>query len=356
MMECLHLAQKGGGYVSPNPMVGAVLVKNGKVIGRGYHKYFGGPHAEVNAIRSASTSVAGATLYVNLEPCNFYGKTPPCTDLIIKSKIKKVIVGTLDPNPFVAGKGVRQLRKNGIEVVTGVLEQECRKLNEAFFKFITTHLPFVTLKIAQTLDGKIADITGKSKWLTNKKSRTIVHTLRSQYDAVLVGAGTVNKDNPQLTVRNVKGRNPLRVIIDRHFTVNPNAKVFSGESPTIIFTSERQLRKNRTKGMKLEKRGVEIIPMNDSKNGAYNLKKVLSTLGSRGIASVLVEGGATIFSMFLDQQLADKLIIFIAPKIFGGGLPAFSKLHPKRLGKEIQVSNISVQKIDDDVLIEAYLQ
>jgi diaminohydroxyphosphoribosylaminopyrimidine deaminase/5-amino-6-(5-phosphoribosylamino)uracil reductase len=355
MMECLHLAQKGAGYVSPNPMVGAVLVKNGRVIGRGYHKQFGGRHAEVNAIRSAKTSVAGSTLYVNLEPCNFHGKTPPCTDLIIASRIKKVVIGTLDQNPRVRGKGVSQLRNHGIEVITGVLEDDCKKLNEKFIKYIRTQIPFITLKIAQSLDGKIADITGTSQWITNEKSRTVVHKLRSQYDAVLVGAGTVIKDNPELTVRHVKGRNPLRVIIDSHFSTNINAKVFSRKSKTIIFTSKKQFRKHRRKRNSFEKKGIEIIPMDDSKNGAYNLNRVLSILGSKGVASVLVEGGATIFSLFLEQKLTDKVLFFVAPKIYGDGLSAFRNLIPKKHGNELQLSLASVQQIGNDVLIEGYL-
>jgi len=353
-MECIHLAQRGAGAVSPNPMVGAVLVNKGKVIGRGYHKRFGGPHAEVNAIRSATSSVAGSTLYVNLEPCQVYGKTPPCTNMIIESHIKRVIIGMLDPNPHVSGRGVRELRKHGIEVITGVLKDECRKLNEAFTKYITTKTPFVVLKIAQTLDGNIADVTGKSQWLTNIQSRTLVHQLRSLYDAVIVGAGTVNNDNPSLTVRHVKGRNPIRVVIDRKFSVRPSAKVFSGEATTIVFTSKEFLEKNTTKRRLLENKGVEIIPMEDSTNGAYNLKQVLSILGVRGIASVFVEGGATMFSLFLQQQLTDKILFFLAPKILGNGLASFEKLTPRKLGKEIRLTNISVQNIDDDVLVEAY--
>src|SRR5258706_309746 len=203
MLECLALARRGAGSVSPNPMVGCVIVKKGIVIGRGYHRRFGGPHAEVNAIRSSAAPVRGSTLYVNLEPCNHQGKTPPCTELIIRSKIARVVVGTTDPNPLVSGGGIRRLRRAGVKVSVGLLEEECLRLNEFFFKYITTRLPFVTLKVAQTLDGKIAAPKSFPRWITGRQSRRHVHTLRSQYDAVMVGAGTVLADNPRLTVRNV---------------------------------------------------------------------------------------------------------------------------------------------------------
>ncbi|MBI3192960.1 MAG: bifunctional diaminohydroxyphosphoribosylaminopyrimidine deaminase/5-amino-6-(5-phosphoribosylamino)uracil reductase RibD, partial [Ignavibacteriae bacterium] len=224
--QCLTLARKGAGSVSPNPMVGCVIVKNGKVIGTGYHQKFGEPHAEVHAINSAKESVNGATVYVNLEPCNYFGKTPPCTKLLIKSKIKRVVVGMLDPNLKVSGKGINQLQKAGIEVIAGVLEDEAKKLNEAFTKYIQTNRPFVTLKIAQTLDGKIADKNRKSQWITGAASLKYVHQLRVENDAVLVGAGTIKADDSLLTVREVEGRNPIRIIIDGNFNVSEDARIF----------------------------------------------------------------------------------------------------------------------------------
>jgi diaminohydroxyphosphoribosylaminopyrimidine deaminase/5-amino-6-(5-phosphoribosylamino)uracil reductase len=357
MMECITLAKKGGGYVSPNPMVGAVLVKRGKVIGRGYHRQYGGPHAEVDAIRSATTSVRGATIYVNLEPCNYFGKTPPCTELLIKSGISKVVIGCRDSNPLVAGKGTRQLRNAGIKTVSGVLESECKKLNEVFEKFITTRLPFVTLKIAQTLDGKIADILGNSKWISNSTSRMLVHYLRSQYDAVLVGAGTVKKDNPFLTVRYVKGRNPIRAVIDGDFSTNPEANIFSsGKTKTLLFISKKSARINHKKKNKLISKGVDIVEMETNSNGTLSFHHILRELGSRNIASVFVEGGAGIFSALIKEKLADKVLCFIAPKIFGPGLNAFDRLSSHSIAKHIHLDNVSIANLKDDLFIEAYLK
>ena len=357
MMECIALAEKGGGYVSPNPMVGAVLVKRGKVIGRGYHKRFGDSHAEVNAIRSAKQSVRGATLYVNLEPCNYFGKTPPCTDLIIESGISEVIIGSKDPNPIVRGKGIQQLRKAGIKVEVGVLENECKKLNESFEKYTTKGLPFVTLKIAQTLDGKIAYKTGNSKWITNPTSRKLVHHFRSRYDAVLVGARTVIKDNPKLTVRDAEGRNPLRIVIDGDFRVDPKSNIFTpSEVKTILFTTPKVVRTNSKKKNILTKSGIEIIELEPKRNGFISLSEVLQMLAARGIASVLVEGGAQIFSSFIQEQLVDKLLVFIAPKIFGKGLNSFEYIQDQSIKKYIQLRDVSIMNLDNDLLIEAYVK
>ena len=356
MMECIALARKGAGYVSPNPMVGAVIVKNGKVVGRGYHKRFGGPHAEVEAIRNAKSSVSGATIYINLEPCNYYGKTPPCTDLIIKNKISKVVIGGRDPNPLVSGKGIRQLRKSGIEVIEGVLRDECQKLNEVFSKYITKNLPFVTLKIAQSLDGKISLASNSQRWITNQASRNLVHLLRSHYDAVLVGAGTVLEDNPKLTVRNIRGRNPIRVVIDGSFRTHPVSNVFSpDEAKTILFTSNNSTKTRIVKNRELLEKGIEVIKLKTQSNEKIPLKDILSELAHRGIASLLVEGGAQIFSSFIEQNIADKLYVFIGPKIYGKGLNAFEYLTANN-AKHIQLKDISVINIDDDLLIEAYVK
>lgn len=355
MMECIALARKGAGYVSPNPMVGAVIVKDGKVVGRGYHKRFGGPHAEVEAIRNAKSSVSGATIYINLEPCNYYGKTPPCSDLIIKNKMAKVVIGSRDPNPLVSGKGISQLRKSGIEVIEGPLRDECRKLNEAFSKYITKNLPFVALKIAQSLDGKISQATKAQRWITNQASRGLVHLLRSHYDAVLVGAGTVLKDNPRLTVRNVQGRNPIRVVIDGNLRTDTDANVFSPtETKTILFTSNKSSKACRMKELALLEKGIEVIKLKTQPDEIIPLKDILRELAHRGVASLLVEGGAKIFSSFIEQKIADKLYVFIGPKIFGKGLNAFEYL-TARNAKHIQLKDISVINIDDDLLIEAYV-
>ena len=357
MLECLSLAEKGAEYVSPNPMVGAVLVKRGKIIGCGYHRQFGGAHAEVNAMRSAKNNVRGATLYVNLEPCNHFGKTPPCTKLIISSGIKEVIVGMRDPNPLVQGKGIAQLRQAGIKVRVGVCKVECQALNETFTKCISTGFPFVTLKVAQTLDGKIADGTGKSKWISNMMSQSIVHKLRARYDAVLVGAGTVINDNPQLTVRRTTGRNPIRIIIDGRFKVPVAAKVFSKNSnaKTILVVANVFLRHQNKKHKELIQRGVEVIGLPSRKNGTIFMKKILFVLGKKGITSVLVEGGASVYGRLLDEKLADKVILFIAPKILGSGIDSFSYISKRLLGNEVQLHKLSARNVKGDVLIEGYL-
>jgi diaminohydroxyphosphoribosylaminopyrimidine deaminase / 5-amino-6-(5-phosphoribosylamino)uracil reductase len=356
MLECLALAEKGAGYVSPNPMVGAVLVKNQKVIARGHHKQFGGSHAEVNAIRAAGKAARGSTLYVNLEPCNFYGKTPPCTKFIVSAGISEVIVGMRDPNPLVAGKGIQELRRAGIIAKVGILEDECTKFNEVFSKFITTKMPFVTLKVAQTLDGKIADVLGNSKWITNRTSRKFAHRLRSRYDAILVGAETILKDNSRLTVREVEGRNPIRAILDGRFRINPDAIVYSTSSTakTLIFTSYQFSENQNQKKNKLISRGIEIIELPGSK-GKVSLNRVLRHLAEKGVASILVEGGAKTFSEFLEEKLVDKIELFISPKILGKGLDSFSQLKTRLLGKAFHLHDISVRDFKSDILIEGYL-
>jgi diaminohydroxyphosphoribosylaminopyrimidine deaminase/5-amino-6-(5-phosphoribosylamino)uracil reductase len=355
MQQCLTLARKGAGSVSPNPMVGCVIVKNGKVIGTGYHQKFGEVHAEVNAINSAKESVSGATVYVNMEPCNYFGKTPPCTKLLSKSNIKKVVVGMLDPNPKVSGKGIKQLQKAGIEVIFGVLENEAKKLNEAFTKYILTNRPFVSLKIAQTLDGKIADKNRKSKWITGEESLKYVHRLRAEYDAVLVGAGTIKADDSLLTVREVEGRNPVRIILDGNFTLSEDAKIFHDLSAkTLLFTSKLRVRKQNDKKSYLESLGVEILEMPDPVPGYMSLENILKVLGEKGIASLLVEGGATTFSHFVERNLADKIMCFIAPKILGQGLNVFEELPKRLLGNEVNLQDVTVRQVGKDILIESY--
>jgi len=358
MTECLLLAQKGAGFVSPNPMVGAVVVRGGKVISRGYHKKFGGPHAEVNALRSSGGSVRGATLYVNLEPCNFYGKTPPCTDLIISSRVRRVVVGTKDPNPVVAGEGIQALRRAGIDVDVGVLDAECRKLNEFFFKFITSGLPYVTLKLAQTLDGKIADKHGNSKWISNASSRTLTHYLRSRYDAVLVGANTVIVDNPRLTVRHVEGRDPMRIVVSKRLSISPGARVFSQRRAArrVVFTGANAVRRQRRKIMQLKRKNVEVIELSSDGNEDLSLNRVLRILGERGISSLLVEGGATTFSMFLNQNCVDKIMFFVAPRILGNGLGTFRGVRSCVLGREVQLRDISTWNLGSDIVVEGYVK
>lgn len=356
MMECLALARKGTGHVSPNPRVGAVIVRRGEVLGRGYHQRFGGPHAEVEAIRASKRPVHGATLYVNLEPCNIFGKTPPCADLLIELGIKRVVVGMRDPNPRVSGRGITRLRKAGLTVDVGVLMEECQAFNESFTKHVTTGYPFVTLKVAQTLDGMIADTSGRSRWISSAASRTIVHQLRSEADAVLVGAGTIAADNPKLTVRMVKGRSPLRVVLDGRLSTNVDARIFMRAlaSNTVVITSSRMSSKQKMKKALLQSRGVEIIELAADRNQFFSLSAVLKALGERGIASVLVEGGSEVFSRFIAEKCADRLLVFIAPFVYGSGLPAFSRLTSRQpLNLLRPISTYSVGK---DALLDFRLK
>jgi len=339
------LAKKGKGSVSPNPLVGALLVKNGKVIGKGYHRKYGGDHAEVNAIRRSKENVSGSTLYCNLEPCRHQKKqTPPCVPLIIQKKIKKVVISNIDPNKEVNGKGIKQLREAGIEVVRGVLENEGKELNKFYFKQIKEKLPYITLKIAQSIDGKIGLSNKKQLWLTGKESLKYVHELRAEYDAILVGAGTIKSDNPLLTVREVKGRNPLRIIVDGSLSSPINSKIFNGKDVdrTWIFTSTKS---DKRKRKKLSDKGVRIFSLTPSKSNMLNLKKFLSILSENKITSILVEGGAEIFSQFIKSDLFDEIIVLRAPIILGKGInsPTISKykklrlLETQRLGNDIKL-------------------
>jgi len=325
MAECLRLARKGAGYVSPNPLVGAIVVLNGKVVGKGFHERFGGPHAEVNAIRNAlkkRMNISGATLYVNLEPCSHHGKTPPCVDAITAHGITRVVCAMKDPNPLVSGRGFRSLRSRGVEIEVGVMAEEAERLNEKFSKFITTGIPFVALKAAQTSDGFAARPDGTSRWITTKRSRTMVHALRSEYDGVLVGAGTIIADNPRLNVRHVEGRDPRRIILDGKFRAPITSHVFNDRerNRTILFSDRKQAARIR----KVEKRGVEVVLMK-AKGGAIPVNKILKELGIRGIASVLIEGGPATHHLFLKEGAVDRVYLFTARKKFGDGLPSFGK-------------------------------
>lgn len=312
MSECIKLAKNGFGQVSPNPLVGCIIVKKGKIIGKGFHKKFGGMHAEVNAIENAKKNghdIKNSEMYINLEPCSHYGKTPPCTDLIIKEKISRVIIGMKDPNPEVNGKGISKLKKAGIKVECGVLEKECKELNRFFIKFVTKKIPYVTLKIAQSLDGKIALKNKESKYITGKESLKFVHGLRGKYDAVLIGKNTALLDNPSLTVRLVKGRNPYRIVIDKNSSLPENLKLFTD--------------KDSDKTIILNSTGKKKIP----------LKNILKALYEMNISSVLIEGGANVFSQFLKENLFDDIYLFIAPKIIGEGLSAFGDYKITTLSK-----------------------
>lgn len=348
----LEIAKKGIGEVSPNPLVGCILVKDDRIIGAGYHEKFGANHAEVNAIENAKESVDGSTLFINLEPCSHFGKTPPCVEKIIENKIKKVVIGTLDMNPLVSGNGVKKLKSAGIDVKVGVLEKECINLNKFFFKYITDKIPYVTLKAAQTLDGKIADIRGGSQWISSMESRKFVHHLRSNYDAVLVGAGTVEKDDPSLTVRLTDGRNPNRIILDNTLTLSTERRLFARNSDhkTILVTSKNNEYKRKVK--RLQSIGVKVLFARSDKDGNLNLKSVLKELAKNQIASVLVEGGSRVLSSFIKSGLYDDMYLFISPKIIGSGIPVVENIGVTSIKKTLKVKIKNYELKGDDLMLK----
>lgn len=349
----LELAKKGIGKVSPNPLVGCVIIKDERIIGAGYHEKFGGNHAEVNAINSARENLEGATLYINLEPCSHYGKTPPCVDKIIEKKVKRVVIGTLDMNPVVSGAGIKKLKTAGIEVKVGLLEKECIDLNKFFFKYITKKLPYVTLKAAQTIDGKIADTTGNSKWVSSAASRRHVHLLRAKYDAVLVGSGTVKSDDPTLTVRLTEGRNPKRIILDSKLELSSNHKIFStnNDKNLIVVTTKNNIDKKR-RIKRLNSLGVKILFAKENSDGKINLKSALTELAKNQISSILVEGGCEIYTSFLKENLYDNIILFIAPKLLGSGLPLVNSFGKSTIKNALKVKFVNIESVDDDLYVE----
>lgn len=355
MKLAIELARKGRFYVGPNPMVGAVIVKNGRIIGRGYHKKFGGNHAEINAIKNAGNDIAGSTLYVTLEPCCHKGKTPPCTESIVKHKIARVVIGIVDSNPLVSGEGIQYLQSYGIEVKTGVLEEKCRKLNEKFFYYMETGLPFITVKYAQTLDGRIATATGESQWISSTASLKYAHQLRAEHDAILVGRNTVAKDNPELTVRLVKGRNPLRVIIDSKLKISPKAKVLQNisKAPTLIATIKSS---DDAKFKSIVSSGVEITTVKADNHGQVDLKKLFNILAAKQISSVLIEGGSQIITSVLKNNLANRIVTVIAPKIIGKGIEAVGDLHIRNLDAAKILSVQKVSRHGDDIIIDSRLK
>lgn len=356
MERALELAEKGRGFTSPNPMVGAVIVKDGRVIGEGYHEKAGEAHAEVNAINSATESVEGATIYVTLEPCSHYGKTPPCSNLIIEKKLRKVVVAATDPNPLVSGSGLDRLRDAGIEVVEGVLESESNQLNEAFNKFITTSMPFVLMKYAMSIDGKIATETGDSKWISSEESREHAHHLRGYLSGIMVGIGTVLKDDPKLTCRVPGYNNPTRIVLDSELRIPLDANVLMNqdEAVTLVLTTEHASTSMRNE---IEKMGVEIITVPEY-GGKVDLKKALEILGEKGIDSILLEGGGTLNASALQSKIVDKVNIYIAPKIIGGE-GAISPVMGQGVDKmqdAYKLKDMKVTQLNEDIFVEGYIQ
>ena len=345
-----ELAEKGRYSCSPNPMVGAVVISDGKIVGEGYHKRAGEPHAEINAIANANSKIENSTLIVTLEPCSTYGRTPPCTEAIIKAGIKKVIIGTIDPNPKHAGKAVEILKNAGIEVELAN-DPDCKSLNEKFNHFITAGLPFVHAKWAMTLDGKIATRTGSSKWISGGESRKAVHKLRAEYDAILTGSGTVLKDDPKLNVRlEGKWRQPIKVVIDSELKTPPNANLLKSGSKTIITCGENaSIEKKR----ELENKGAKIIKVATGDNGKIILSELFIKLAAEGISSVFVEGGSSLLGALFDSSLINKVTVFIAPKIIGGleSLSPVGGIGIEKITDAIKLDTLQFEKIDRDIMI-----
>lgn len=321
MKRAIELAKQGVGWTAPNPLVGAVVVKNGRVIGEGYHRKYGELHAERNALAACSEDPAGATLYVTLEPCCHYGKTPPCTEIIIEKKIAKVVIGSRDPNPKVAGKGARILREHGIEVVEDYMREACDALNPVFFHYITTKTPYVVLKFAMTLDGKIATRTGASKWITGEAARNHVHQLRGRYAGILAGIGTMLADDPMLNCRIDGAHQPLRIILDSHLRIPMGSRLVRSakEYPLLIVCNEstRDREEGTNRIQKLEEAGAKVWTLPE-KNGHPDLNVLMQRLGEEKIDSVLIEGGGTVNEAALKAHIVHHVYAYIAPKIFGG--------------------------------------
>ncbi len=355
----LELAEKGRGRTSPNPMVGAVVVKDGRIIGRGFHAKAGGPHAEVVALQEAGDEARGATVYVSLEPCSHYGRTPPCVDRIIEAGISKVVVAMLDPNPLVAGRGIEKLRAAGIETEVGVLEKRAKRLNEVFIKYITTELPFVLIKMAMTLDGKSATITGDSRWISGEGSRAYVHHLRDEFDAVMVGIGTVLKDDPRLTARLPEGggKDPIRIIVDSRGRIPLTAKVLNLDSPakTMIAVTKKA---PQDKVEQLRGKGIEVLVLPAVRDDKVDLRELLRELGKREIASVLVEGGGNLNWSLLDAGLVDKIVFFIAPKIVGGDKAPtpVEGMGIRRMTEALLLDEVEVTICGEDIEIIGYIR
>jgi len=355
MRNSIRLAKKGSGFVAPNPLVGATIVKDGRIIGEGWHEKFGEAHAEINAINNARESVKGASIYVSLEPCSYQGKTPACSLALIQYNLKRVVIASLDPNPLVSGNGIKMLQQAGIEVEIGILEREALKLNERFFKFIQTKKPFIAIKMASSLDGKIATVSGDSRWISNQKSRILAHRLRLQYSSILVGIDTVLADNPILNVRlkNTKIKNPLRIVLDSELRIPLEAKILdTSTAPTLIATTKKA---SLDKIKQIENKGVQVL-ICPEKQGKPDLHFLIEKLGDTGIDSILVEGGGTVNFGFAKESLVDKVYAFIAPKLIGGksaktglegeGFASMSQI--------LELKNIHYKKIENDLLIEAY--
>ena len=354
MARAYALAEKAIGRTSPNPMVGAVIVKDGKIIGEGYHKKADMPHAEVEAMNSVvdKSMLKGATLYTLLEPCCHYGRTGPCTKVIIEAGFGRVVASAQDPNPKVNGKGFEELRKAGIKTECGIMERETRKLNEAFIKYVTTKRAFVILKAAMTLDGKIATTTGMSKWISSEESRRYVHELRNRVDAVIVGINTVLYDNPRLTCRINGGKDPLRIILDSKLRIPIDSRILADKNALIATTTQCDREKKRA----LEEKGIGVIMV--GKNGSrVDLKELMYEMVLRGITHIMIEGGSEVSAAALKEGIVDKLIYFISPKIVGGrdAKTPLGGEGIKNMDQAINLRDVEIRKIGNDIIVEGYI-
>ena len=353
MRLAIKLAKRAEGLTNPNPLVGAVIVKNNRIIGKGYHKKCGLPHAEVNALEKAGRHAKGAILYVTLEPCDHFGRTAPCTDAVIRSGVKTVMIAMKDPNPVNNGRGINKLNKHGIKTTTGILRKEAITLNRPYIKFITKKMPYITLKLAESLDGKIATRTGDSKWITQEDSRRYGHELRGKVDVVMVGVNTVIKDDPLLTSKIRNAKQPIRIILDDRLRTPLGAKIFTGldKSPVIIATT-RVASKNKVKLYTAE--GAEVV-MVKSKKGKVDLTELFKMLGKMNVMHILVEGGGQLAASIVEERLADHFLFFIAPKIIGGrnAITSVEGIGAKRVRDALILKNIRIKKFKKDILIEA---
>ena len=351
MMECIELARTAEGQTSPNPLVGAIVLnKNGEIVAKGYHSKCGEAHAEVCALNEAGTKAQGGTLYVNLEPCSHFGKTPPCADRVIKSGVKRVVIGMKDPNPLVEGKGIDKILQSDIEVHCGVLEKECKKLNEIFIKHIIQKKPFIAIKIASTMDGKIATKTFSSKWITSEKAREEVQRLRNKYDAIITGSGTVIKDDPSLTCRKVNGKNPVRIIIDSKLKTSPDARVYKDDNTKVIIATAAENTEKYPDN-------VELLKCPLTQEGKIDLDFLINRLYEKGISSILIEAGGILNGAFIKTGLADKIYFFTAPKILGDNqaYSSFEGFSLNNISECISLKFDEVKAFPPDIMIEAYL-
>lgn len=354
MKRALELANQAIGQTSPNPLVGAVIVKNNIIVGEGCHHKAGTPHAEINALTMAGQAAEGATIYVTLEPCSHYGRTPPCTKAIIAAQIKKVVIAVLDPNPLVSGRGVKELQAAGIEIEIGLLEEEARITNEVFFKWINTRIPFVVAKYAMTIDGKIATTTGHSRWISCEETLIFAHQLRAKYDAVLIGADTLRKDDPELNVRLAEGKNPTRIVVSSDGNLPLTHKIFVGEKITTIIAVKKIEPVQKEKLLKFSH--VEVMEI-DGDTKYLCVESLLRALGKQNITSVLIEGGSKIHAEFFQKRLVDKVHICIAPKIIGGdnAYSPVADMGITNINEALLLQDCQYEKIGTDLMITAYM-